>query len=711
MAILDILIIDDRSDERSEALFAVLRGLGLEKLYREAFDERWFDDLLEVELLGAPPKTLTKHYSIVICDDHFRDDSGEMANALGFFFALKDQPGGKPPHSLWIRKSAVLKIGTNAQAYDWLGVENADGTGWQKRIEQIVREWLQPDAPPSTQPRWRASRAGARPVAALRARKEAEDDPRQDLNHQVYFDVPPSERRSVELQFARPIRRVVHDPALPVNVSRPRDLVSLIGLDPCEPWRAVIESYCRFRGCTCVTGPEALRPRILIWRSASLSDPAVQRVTPSVLVVLSGALPQAFEANWLQRGVDTIVWSRRESDEAASKFAACFLATLAITCDVTVSAYIAAAASGKAREYRVLSRSDSEWGFPPANPGEAVYFDVAEATVEVSAEAATLERTINRVVPFMNPAQFRTDLARAERRIAQILLDGRAVGTGFLVGPDVILTAHHVVTGKGQLTARFDYAPTSQPRLVNIRREKILATAPNAPFAQETSHQGPTDESHLDYAFLRVEEQPSRDDVLGAERGHFQLSRNFHRFLCQDTILILGHPLASHLQLSLASPSDAHLTPSQTRVRYQTNTEEGSSGSPVFNGDWQVVALHHASGSLDARAFNQGVPISRIALDLRRRTLASLDELATVLRALVQGQTASEAVSTWSSCYRLTGAAVTLWPEDALAVRGALRDAGEAIGITSVTPGGMSRPTAKHALDRVVGARGAWSEP
>jgi hypothetical protein len=28
-------------------------------------------------------------------------------------------------------------------------------------------------------------------------------------------------------------------------------------------------------------------------------------------------------------------------------------------------------------------------------------------------------------------------------------------------------------------------------------------------------------------------------------------------------------------------------------IRYRTDTEEGSSGSPVFNEQWQVVALHH----------------------------------------------------------------------------------------------------------------------
>ena len=32
------------------------------------------------------------------------------------------------------------------------------------------------------------------------------------------------------------------------------------------------------------------------------------------------------------------------------------------------------------------------------------------------------------------------------------------------------------------------------------------------------------------------------------------------------------------------------------RVQYLTDTMPGSSGSPVFNNEWQVVAMHHSGG-------------------------------------------------------------------------------------------------------------------
>ena len=48
-------------------------------------------------------------------------------------------------------------------------------------------------------------------------------------------------------------------------------------------------------------------------------------------------------------------------------------------------------------------------------------------------------------------------------------------------------------------------------------------------------------------------------------------------------------------------------------IRYTADTEGGSSGSPVFNNQWNLVALHHAgwSGS-DGSATNEGIRIASI---------------------------------------------------------------------------------------------------
>ena len=55
-------------------------------------------------------------------------------------------------------------------------------------------------------------------------------------------------------------------------------------------------------------------------------------------------------------------------------------------------------------------------------------------------------------------------------------------------------------------------------------------------------------------------------------------------------------------------------------VRYKTDTEAGSSGSPVFDNVWQLVALHNSGGDRDATGqwiSNQGIRIDVIVQDLR----------------------------------------------------------------------------------------------
>jgi endonuclease G len=70
-------------------------------------------------------------------------------------------------------------------------------------------------------------------------------------------------------------------------------------------------------------------------------------------------------------------------------------------------------------------------------------------------------------------------------------------------------------------------------------------------------------------------------------------------------------------------------------LQYVADTMDGSSGSPVFNQNWEVVALHHSGAphppddlpSLAKKAWkgkfrvNEGIPIRAILDDLRAKGL------------------------------------------------------------------------------------------
>ena len=48
------------------------------------------------------------------------------------------------------------------------------------------------------------------------------------------------------------------------------------------------------------------------------------------------------------------------------------------------------------------------------------------------------------------------------------------------------------------------------------------------------------------------------------------------------------------------------------RVRYSTNTEKGSSGSPCFHQNWNLVALHHSGDEAWVPTWNEGIPIDLV---------------------------------------------------------------------------------------------------
>ena len=82
------------------------------------------------------------------------------------------------------------------------------------------------------------------------------------------------------------------------------------------------------------------------------------------------------------------------------------------------------------------------------------------------------------------------------------------------------------------------------------------------------------------------------------------------------------HPAGDPVQLAIEMDGVIAINENGTRVRYRTNTLGGSSGSPCFDLDLDLVALHHA-GDPNFQAghrpdYNEGVPIVPIRDRLNR---------------------------------------------------------------------------------------------
>lgn len=211
-----------------------------------------------------------------------------------------------------------------------------------------------------------------------------------------------------------------------------------------------------------------------------------------------------------------------------------------------------------------------------------------------------------------------------ERQVCVIEHMGAPMGTGFLVGPQAVLTNWHVVEKAANdktvdgLSCRFDYRTLSDRAVqsgteVKLGSEAIVGSRPYAPAEITDRPESPLPtENELDYALLYLPEPMEG-------RGWIPLPKSPPDLGDDAPLLIVQHPAGGPMKLAMDLDSWMGLDKSGYRFRYRTNTDNGSSGSPCFSMDWALVALHHF-GDPGFRAihptFNQGVPAHLIRKDI-----------------------------------------------------------------------------------------------
>jgi len=115
----------------------------------------------------------------------------------------------------------------------------------------------------------------------------------------------------------------------------------------------------------------------------------------------------------------------------------------------------------------------------------------------------------------------------------------------------------------------------------------------------------------LDYALLRLASRAGDEQVEGKHRGWIALPNIVVAPQPDAAILIVQQPSEAPMKLALDTEAVIGLNGNGTRLRYRTETEPGSSGSPVFTMDWDIIALHHFA-YLQPAKFSQAVPIPLI---------------------------------------------------------------------------------------------------
>jgi endonuclease G, mitochondrial len=196
-----------------------------------------------------------------------------------------------------------------------------------------------------------------------------------------------------------------------------------------------------------------------------------------------------------------------------------------------------------------------------------------------------LERLIGEsdLVP-VNFLEFGLRAARTVCRIQIRLPNGAMTGnaTGFLVAPGLLLTNNHVLPNASlamRSLAEFDFEDDIN---FNPRPTKLFRLRPEELFFTSRT---------LDFSFVAVSPL-ANDDTPLAPYGYLRLANDPNKLLKGEYVSIIQHPDGNTKQVALRENQviwgDANF------IHYETDTQPGSSGAPVFNDQWYVVALHHS---------------------------------------------------------------------------------------------------------------------
>jgi hypothetical protein len=182
--------------------------------------------------------------------------------------------------------------------------------------------------------------------------------------------------------------------------------------------------------------------------------------------------------------------------------------------------------------------------------------------------------------------------------------DGRRHGTAFLVraedlgiagGGLIVITNSHVVNPDGSgIGIRPTNAQVQFEALDNAQRYDVAELLWSSP------------QDVLDASVLRLAGLP-------AGLAPLDLSPALPVLDEKPRVYAIGHPGGDELALSFqdnelidheGAPNGVPVVAGRIRLHYRTPTKEGSSGSPVFNDDWEVIGLHHFGGKLGVEQLN-----------------------------------------------------------------------------------------------------------
>lgn len=248
---------------------------------------------------------------------------------------------------------------------------------------------------------------------------------------------------------------------------------------------------------------------------------------------------------------------------------------------------------------------------PPIEPEKLLFGKAHDERLQYSFMQRALEIS-NSVARIDVPRYFNGVLTR----------DRVVYGTGWIIAPRLIITNHHVIEARvndaeegifeGEATSaefkfqaehsvfRFDYYNEGEKSYPEYRNGTLVA------YNRE-----------LDFAIIEVKASKQKDSRPPKTKKPFKLvaepieTRKHVKLVAEQPDLKRGDRL-NIVQYSQGEPllyairNNFYVAAGETKdfLRYLTDTEGGSSGSPVCNDEWEVVGIHHAATRIEPERYH-----------------------------------------------------------------------------------------------------------
>ncbi|MBD2359139.1 trypsin-like peptidase domain-containing protein [Tolypothrix sp. FACHB-123] len=165
---------------------------------------------------------------------------------------------------------------------------------------------------------------------------------------------------------------------------------------------------------------------------------------------------------------------------------------------------------------------------------------------------------------------------------------GNPIGTGVFITKDFLLTCNHIFS-KSQVQkawVRLGYKAGSYQSDKDVLELDVI-----------------TNNRHFDYALLKIKAQIQQKTIYINESSILDSGQD---------IRIIHHPQGNHV---IISDLGQIIQVAEEYIDHNLKTDDGSSGAPIFNRQWELIAIHKGNPGIE-RSVNPGstggIPIRAI---------------------------------------------------------------------------------------------------